>query len=157
MSMQEIAVLRSASDSDVAAVAGLLRMAELPTDGLDALVPDLVIAADAAGELVAAGAIERYGVDALLRSVVVAASARGTGLGRRVVEDRVGQAARLGISAVYLLTTTAEAFFARLRFEVVERDAVPEAVRGSAEFVSLCPASAVAMRRRVNPPAGSAA
>jgi amino-acid N-acetyltransferase len=36
--------------------------------------------------------------------------------------------------AVYLLTTTAEAFFARHGFCLVARDAVPASVRQSVEF-----------------------
>ena len=50
-----------------------------------------------------------------------------------------------GVSAIFLLTTTAEDFFPRFGFERVSRAAVPESVRASVEFQSACPASAVVM------------
>ena len=67
--------------------------------------------------------------------------------GGRLVAERLSSAARGGAADAYLLTTTAEAFFARLAFTTIARDAVPAGVRGSAEFTSLCPASATAMHR----------
>lgn len=52
-----------------------------------------------------------------------------------------------GIKSVYLLTTTAADYFPRMGFARIERDEVPVAVQQSTEFRTLCPASAVAMRR----------
>jgi amino-acid N-acetyltransferase len=56
------------------------------------------------------------------------------------------------LAQVYLLTTTAQAFFARLGFEIIERSSVPETVQQSVEFKGACPASAIAMRRPVGSP-----
>jgi amino-acid N-acetyltransferase len=64
----------------------------------------------------------------------------------RVLDE--GRAA--GVREVYLLTTTAEHYFPRLGFACVDREAVPRAVQGSAEFTGACPATAVVMRRVVN-------
>jgi amino-acid N-acetyltransferase len=61
----------------------------------------------------------------------------------RVIADAEAR----GIPALYLLTTTAERYFPRFGFEVVERAEVPDDVRTTAEFTSACPASAVVMRR----------
>jgi amino-acid N-acetyltransferase len=47
------------------------------------------------------------------------------------------------------VTATAAAFFAGVGYERVERDAVPDAVRDSAEFSELCPSSAGVMRRQL--------
>ncbi|MEO1237506.1 MAG: N-acetyltransferase [Planctomycetota bacterium] len=57
-------------------------------------------------------------------SLVVAPAARGTGLGRRLVEDCVDEARRLGISRVMALTYE-QAFFERLGFGVVDREHLP--------------------------------
>ena len=54
-----------------------------------------------------------------------------------------------GVREVYLLTTTAEKYFPRYGFEVIERAAVPAEVHESSEFASVCPASAVAMRLKL--------
>ncbi len=54
-------------------------------------------------------------------------------------------AASLKIEALYLLTITAEGFFAKRGYHRVERDSAPSSVRETAEFKNLCPASAVCM------------
>ena len=51
------------------------------------------------------------------------------------------------LPVLYLLTTTAEAYFPRFGFERIERDEVPAGVQASVEFTSVCPASATAMRK----------
>ncbi|MGH7620943.1 MAG: arsenic resistance N-acetyltransferase ArsN2, partial [Gemmatimonadaceae bacterium] len=53
----------------------------------------------------------------------------------------------IGIDELYLLTTTAERFFAELGFRTIDRADVPASVRGSVEFTSACPDTAVAMNR----------
>jgi amino-acid N-acetyltransferase len=58
-------------------------------------------------------------------------------------------ATALGANTVFLLTTTAEGFFPRFGFEQITRDEVPPSVRGSGEFQSACPASAIVMRRQL--------
>ena len=47
-----------------------------------------------------------------------------------------------GATAVYLLTETADGFFRRLGFSLVERPGMPEGVRGSVGLVYACPESA---------------
>ena len=70
------------------------------------------------------------------------------GLGRRLTAAALDIASASGTTTVYLLTTTAEAFFHQLGFERVAREAVPDAVRASVEFTSACPASAAVMRKQ---------
>jgi amino-acid N-acetyltransferase len=52
-----------------------------------------------------------------------------------------------GIEEFYLLTTTADKFFARNGFEVIDRNKVPSSIAGTNEFDSICPATAVCMRK----------
>ena len=134
--------------ADLQAIEQLLTAAELPVDGVRDALEGFVVARDA-GAIVAVAGIERYGAAVLLRSVVVAADARGRGLGARLVDERLRSAARSGATDAYLLTTTAEAFFGRLAFATITRDSVPATVRASAEFTSLCPASATVMHRGI--------
>lgn len=140
--------MRNATAADGAVIDRLLAAADLPVDGVAAAIDGFVVA-EVAGAVVAAAGLERYGDAALLRSVVVAPFARGQGLARRLVDEVLERAAADGVGEVFLLTTTAEAYFAALGFCVVDRSAVPEAVRASDEFASICPASAPAMRRRL--------
>jgi amino-acid N-acetyltransferase len=46
-----------------------------------------------------------------------------------------------------LLTETAEPWFERLGYGPIERDAAPEDVASSVEFVTACSETAIAMRR----------
>lgn len=91
--------------------------------------------------------LEVYGPEALLRSVVSPTKGRGTG--RRVVEATLHEAKRLGIERVWLLTETAEGFFERLGFARADRTTAPAAIAATEQFSSLCPASAVFMKREI--------
>jgi amino-acid N-acetyltransferase len=142
-------MVRGATSADTESIERLLVEADLPVAGVaDAL--DEFLVAEEAGRVVAAAGLERYGDDALLRSVVVDRVARGRGVARHLVDEVLARAAARGVGDVYLLTTTAEGWFAGLGFEPVDRVAVPPAVRASAEFASICPASAAVMRRRAD-------
>lgn len=94
------------------------------------------------------GGLELHGPDALLRSVVVRDRGRGTG---RALVARIGdEARRLGVERLWLLTTTAAPFFAKLGFDEAARDAAPAAIRATREFRDICPASATCMVRRLH-------
>jgi amino-acid N-acetyltransferase len=54
-------------------------------------------------------------------------------------------AASMGVRSIYLLTTTAEAFFKRLGYEHIERSQAPPSIQRTREFASLCPASSAFM------------
>lgn len=89
--------------------------------------------------------LEAYGADALLRSMVIADHLRGQSQGRLLVSVIAAEARQLGVERLWLLTTTAAGFFAKLGFDTVRREAAPAAVQASREFASLCPASATCM------------
>lgn len=89
--------------------------------------------------------LEPYGDCALLRSLVVAPSARADGAGTALVEHAESHARSLGVRDVYLLTTTAEGFFARLGYMRIGRESAPGAVRATREFSEICPAGSAFM------------
>jgi N-acetylglutamate synthase-like GNAT family acetyltransferase len=127
----------------------LLESGKLPTRDLPESRPDFLIAASDSG-LVGAGGLEIHGDAGLLRSLVVAEDRRGTGLGRALVDAVEAAARRRGLRELVLLTETAHDFFARLGYADIARDEAPAAIRGSAEFRSLCPQSAACMRKRLD-------
>jgi phosphinothricin acetyltransferase len=147
---RNVARIRPASAGDWAAIEKLLTTAALPLDGAREHLEDFLLA-DHDGMLVGCAAVERYGHAGLLRSVAVAESVRGTGIGAALVERSLADARAAGLSTVVLLTTTAERFFPRFGFEVVDRAAVPDVLRESAEFRGACPASATVMRLTLAP------
>lgn len=139
------AVLRPAHARDQEGAFTLLTGAALPLGGVAERFPEGYVVATVGERLVGLAAVERYERSGLLRSVAVAAELRSSGLGARLVADALAQAKREGLDEVYLLTTTAPGFFRKLGFREVERSGVPGPVRASAEFASICPASAVCM------------
>jgi amino-acid N-acetyltransferase len=143
--------IRASASSDLAAVAALLHRASLPIEDL-ATAPDLKLwVLEIAGELAGAVGLEGTGsAGRLLRSLAIAAPYRGRGLGQALVAHVESDASGLGIERLVLLTETAQPLFQRLGYEVIDRSAVPEQLRQSAEFRSLCPASAVCMSKALN-------
>jgi arsenate reductase (thioredoxin) len=138
--------LQSATASDLPAVCALLATSDLPTEGLHEHL-DTILVTRIDGEVVGCVALEIYGDTALLRSVAVAAAHQGRGLGRALVQAALQLARRRRVSTLYLLTTTAESFFARwFRFRAIRRSEVPVSVRQSVEFRGACSANARAMR-----------
>ena len=73
----------------------------------------------------------------------------GDGVGSSLVRAALQCAEHSRVSSVFLLTTTAEQYFPRFGFTVVDRADVPPMVRASAEFARACPSSAIIMRKFV--------
>ena len=142
--MYEVSI-RRATPADRPAVASLLSASDLSSEGVDPELAGFAVA-ERNGVLVGVAGLERYGDDGLLRSVAVAGDSRGLGLGARLTRAVLDDARARGLAGVYALTTTAERYFPRLGFEVIERSDVPAPVRESLEFRSLCPSSAIALR-----------
>lgn len=121
-----------AGRQDLEAVVALLADCGLPTEDVHQHLDDFVLERE--GEAVRAVAgLEVHGDCALLRSVAVA-------------DARV-----LGVRQVFLLTTNAEEYFAKLGFHPVRRDAVPGEIRATREFGKLCPQSAAVLVRELQP------
>jgi amino-acid N-acetyltransferase len=83
----------------------------------------------------------------LLRSLAVDPARRGQGLAGALCDHLFAVVRARQLSALYLLTTDASDYFARHGFVEVDRAEVPAVVRATAQFSSLCPASAHVMRR----------
>jgi len=70
-------------------------------------------------------------------------------MGSALVQHAERHALGKGVRTVYLLTTTAQAFFEDLGYGPTTRESCPLAIRATPEFVSLCPASAVILMKRL--------
>ena len=138
--------LRRASEKDLQGVLSLLAESGLPQDGLSDHLATTLVATDN-GHIVGSAALEVYPDGALLRSVAVAPRLRGSGLGHRLTEAATDLATELRVSAVFLLTTTAEEFFPRFGFARIGRGEVPTTVQQSVEFRTACPSTATVMRK----------
>ncbi|HEX6749603.1 MAG TPA: arsenic resistance N-acetyltransferase ArsN2 [Longimicrobium sp.] len=141
--------IRPAGPDDYDVVDALLRRTSLPPDGLDEQFGDAYAVAESGGRVVGAAGVEVYGDAGLLRSVAVDPEWQGRGLGAALTRERLAWADARGLCEVYLMTNTAAGYFPRLGFAPVERAEVPEAVRGSLQFASVCPSTAAVMVLRL--------
>jgi amino-acid N-acetyltransferase len=86
--------------------------------------------------------LEGSGSDRLLRSLVVLPRYRGKGYGGLLVAHVEAFARQNGAERLHLLTIGAAGFFRARGYRPADRATAPAAISGSAQFVSLCPASA---------------
>jgi arsenite methyltransferase len=146
------ATVRAAVARDRLAVEALVRAADLPAGVTGVLETGGLLVAESAEGIVGTAGLEVHGGDGLIRSVAVAPDWRNRGVGERLVRAVTDRARGLGLRRLYLLTTTASSWFARLGFAPVDRAHVPEEVQRSTEFSELCPASAAVMMRELRAP-----
>jgi amino-acid N-acetyltransferase len=139
-----------AQPGDLAAVQSLLEAAGLVTQDVDPELRDYFVAVRE-NEVVGAVGLEPHGTVGLLRSLVVVPRLAGRGLGRALALQQVEDAQARGFAELFLLTRTASDFFAKLGFAPIERAAVPAAIQRTAEYSTLCPATATVMMRVLEP------
>lgn len=131
--------------ADLDAIRALLQSSALPhADLTGAHLRHFVVLRDG-GALAGIGGLEVHGPYALLRSVVVPADGRAQGRGSVLVGTLEANARALKLESIYLLTTTAADYFAQRGYDRIARSIAPAAIQRSAEFATLCPASAVCM------------
>jgi amino-acid N-acetyltransferase len=138
-------------EPDRSAVINLLFASDLPTADLAAPHMPHFFGCVSGGELKGVVGLELYGEVALLRSLAVAKEIRGSGLGGRLVECAERHARDQGVKSLYLLTTTAEAFFLRHGYTRLSREEAPEAIKNTKEFNGICPLSAAFMVKHLDP------
>lgn len=135
---------RQASTTDDSALRALLQAAGLPFEDVAAERQDFTVAVQD-DRVVGGVALETFQGVALLRSLAVVEPLRGSGLGSALYDRVLARARQLGLSQLFLLTTTAAPFFERRGFRRVERSQAPDVVARSAQFATLCPASATCL------------
>jgi amino-acid N-acetyltransferase len=149
LSITSTTFVRSSTSADLLAVRELLVDAGLVVEDLDDATGLRFWVAEDGDQVIGAVGLEPFGTVGLLRSLVVARSHRQQGLGSALVTAVENGANAEGAEVLVLLTETAEAFFSRHGYRVVEHASVPDEITRSAEFRSLCPASAVCMTKSI--------
>ena len=147
MPLDEVTI-REAGPRDVPPIRSLLIACGLPTDGVPEEA-DLLLVADRGGQVVGVAGLELHGGDGLLRSVAVSPAMRGHRIAEKLCAGIERRAIALGARRMYLLTETAELYFARRGYRTGARSEAPPAIAASREFVETCPASALFMVRPV--------
>jgi len=122
----------------------LLKSSNLPADDLD-YRKDLLVGYYESDAMVGTGGLEIYGPYALLRSLSVKMGIRGKSVGSTIYQFLLDEAKRKKLKAIYILTETAHGFFRKKGFQEVKREDVPEEVKKSSEFSSVCATTAAVM------------
>ena len=141
--------VRPAEPAELPALKQLLAAHALPTADFETSAIDWLVAftdADAAaGTLAGMIGLELFDSVGLLRSLV--ATRPGAGIGSALLAAAEDVARGRGVDRFFLLTQTAESFFAARGYAPVERASAPLALLATSEFRSLCPASAACLSR----------
>ncbi len=134
---------------DEAALNTLLQAADLSPEDITPEMLEHFRVAHLDKALVGCAGLEVMGEAGLLRSVAVDEAHRGLGLGKALVEAMEAHAQEAGVRELYLLTTTAEDFFAGLGYRKISREEAAAAIAGTTQFSELCPASSCFMLKAI--------
>ncbi|AUD06567.1 arsenic resistance N-acetyltransferase ArsN2 [Spirosoma pollinicola] len=132
--------------ADKAAIIALLEQGHLLTEDLPTRLADFVIAKEEGRPIGVAG-LERFGLVGLLRSVAVDPQYQGQQIAAQLVSRLMETAQASSLENVYLITNTADRYFERYGFQIVNRQEVPAAIQQTQQFSELCPSSAIVMKR----------
>jgi len=146
--MTETISVQAAAPSDYHSVCKLLSKYKLPIEDIDRDLSHFFIVKQH-GLPVGVIGMERYGEFGLLRSMATDPAYRNNGIAASLVTQLFKYGKSLGLKEMYLLTETAESYFAKRGFQRIKREETPAAIKQSAEFSHLCPSTAVVMKKEI--------
>lgn len=149
--MKDSSNINSATKADLVAITALLQKTNLPPDGIEPHLENFLIIRDNKSskkpdQLIGCAGLEIYGKSALLRSVAVHPDFQKEGFGTLLVDRIIELAKKKKITSLFLLTDTAEDYFKKKGFNRVLREQVPNDMKESVEFTTLCTSSPVMMK-----------
>ncbi len=133
---------------DETQIGEILTSAGLPAEDINPHLGNFVVAKQN-DKLIGCAGLEVTGTIALLRSVAVDAALRSHGIAAQLCDLLLKRAHALGIKEVYLLTATAATYFEKHGFSRIERESAPPVIQSNKQFTSLCPSTAVLMKRKI--------
>lgn len=139
-----------ASGGDLDAIKQLLTASLLPSRDLGA-ANQRFIAACERGRVIGCAGLQVAGTNGLVRSMAVHWTRRNAGLGSRLQQRLLFEAVMAGVRTLYVVTSTAEEFFARHGYRKVAAQGVPPELQASEEFTAFVPGGSTVMSRPVLP------
>lgn len=139
-----------ASGGDLDGIKRLLVSSLLPSRDVGAANQRFIVASEN-GRLLGCAGLQVAGQDGLVRSMAVHWTRRNAGLGSKLHQRLLFEAVLAGVRTLYVVTTTAEDFFAGHGYRKVEAREVPPELRASEEFAAFVPGGGSAMSRTVSP------
>jgi len=144
--MQNTITITAADPKYREAIINLLQAERLPVEDLPVNLPNFFIAMDN-GLVLGAIGMEIYGRDGLLRSLVVKSEYRKMKIAAGLINEVEKLGRCIGLHTIYLLTETAQKYFAGKGYQLIERKEAPQLLQHSPEFSHVCPASAALMKK----------
>jgi amino-acid N-acetyltransferase len=138
--------IEQATGAERPEIQALLKHAGLPVEDLSTAPVRFWLAREGQ-TLAGAIGIERYGKAGLLRSLAVDPAHRAQGMAAALVQALELAMRAEGLKSMVLLTETAEGFFGKRGYVLTPREQIPEEIRQTAQFRSLCPATAACMSK----------
>ncbi|OQP54545.1 hypothetical protein A4H97_21485 [Niastella yeongjuensis] len=135
-----------ANQTNRSAIIELLKNEKLPVDDLPGNLDHFFIAVSDS-DIIGVIGLEHYPPFGLLRSMVVRKDHQNKKVATILVETLEKHAADLKVEFIYLLTETASTYFEKKNYQTVERTEVPDEIKQSTEFSSVCPVSAIVMKK----------
>lgn len=130
---------------DFQSVLNLLTESKLPVQDIIQGKQKFIVA-EFDGNIIGCAGFEAYEETALFRSLAVHSNYRNLKIGELLTGKVMDLAGKNGIREFYLLTNTAEGFFRKRGWNVIDRKEVPSGITISSEFSFLCPSTAVCMK-----------
>ena len=139
-----------ASGGDLDGIKRLLVGSLLPSRDVGGADQRFIVASEN-GRLIGCAGLQVAGQDGLVRSMAVHWTRRNAGLGSKLHERLLFEAVLAGVRTLYVVTTTAEDFFAGHGYRRIAATQVPAALQASEEFATFVPGGSTVMSRPVSP------
>jgi amino-acid N-acetyltransferase len=134
---------------DEVAIRRMLVSAQLPTEDISPKSLEHFLVMRDGDAIVGVVGLDLDGDFALLRSLAFVDGMRSRGVGDQLVNAAEALAARCAVRDIYLLTTTADKYFAARGYSASSCSSVPAALQQMPQFKSLCPSTSVLMTKRL--------
>ena len=141
--------IRQEHSSEREQVLELLTQSGLPVEDIVPECQVQFLVAEHEGAMAGCIGVEFASGHALIRSLSVRTANRGVGIGSRLLEAAESLCRQQGVRDSFLLTLTAEPYFARRGYRRTERTRAPDDIAATTEFASLCPVSSAFMTKRL--------
>ncbi len=145
--MNSTITIRNGRAADYKIAQAWLAAADLPTADLAPHSMEHFIVAAAGNAAVGMIGLQQFAQNGLLRSLIVDPGSRSAGAGQRLVASLETHAAASGVVELWLLTIDADRYFAKLGYEIRDRDSAPGSIQSTEEYSKLCPSDAVLMSK----------
>ncbi|MCG3217004.1 MAG: GNAT family N-acetyltransferase [Candidatus Heimdallarchaeota archaeon] len=138
-----------AIQNDSPGIRNLLTETDLVVEDIDEYIGNFLVIKDEEDNILACAGFEKYDDIGLLRSVAVSPELQGKGVGTLLTKSSIKHAKENGIRSLYLLTETAEKFFSKFSFKVLERDEAHPSIKNTYEFQYACVNTGILMLKNL--------